>query len=146
MRIITPFALLLFSSLSHAGNCVIDLKADDQMKFDQANVTVSASCPSIEIRLTHTGKLPVASMGHNVAISPTDVYLAVAQEGMKAGAASDYLPLGDKRVIAHTGLIGGGASITASFAGSALTPGGDYTFYCSFPGHWAIMKGKLVVE
>jgi len=22
--------------------------------------------------------------------------------------------------------------------------GGDYTFFCSFPGHWSVMKGKLI--
>ncbi|HWU52342.1 MAG TPA: plastocyanin/azurin family copper-binding protein, partial [Tahibacter sp.] len=33
-----------------------------------------------------------------------------------------------------------------SFAGSALKAGGDYSFFCSFPGHWAIMKGKLIVK
>ncbi|MDF4805588.1 azurin, partial [Vibrio parahaemolyticus] len=21
--------------------------------------------------------------------------------------------------------------------------GGDYSFFCSFPGHWAIMQGKF---
>jgi azurin len=29
------------------------------------------------------------------------------------------------------------------FPTSALTKGGDYTFFCSFPGHAALMKGKL---
>ena len=33
----------------------------------------------------------------------------------------------------------------ATFAGNMLKAGGDYTFFCSFPGHAALMKGKLVV-
>ena len=27
-----------------------------------------------------------------------------------------------------------------------LQRGGDYTYFCSFPGHWNVMRGKLVVE
>ena len=49
-------------------------------------------------------------------------------------------------LIAHTKIVGGGESTTATFPGSALKAGGDYAFFCSFPGHWAIMKGKLVVR
>ena len=69
----------------------------------------------------------------------------IATAGMSAGAAADYLPAGDKRVIAHTPLVGGGASTSASFPGNALKAG-DYSFFCSFPGHFALMKGKLVVQ
>lgn len=146
MRALFVTALLLTTGLVRAESCMIELKADDAMKFDQTSVTVSASCKSIEIRLTHTGKLPVASMGHNVVIAPTESFQALAQDGMKAGAAADYLPAADARVLAHTKLIGGGESTTASFPGSVLKAGGDYTFFCSFPGHFALMKGAVVVQ
>ncbi|UXI66582.1 azurin [Tahibacter amnicola] len=146
MRRIVAFSLFAVAGIASAKNCTIDLKADDQMKFDQATVTVAASCPTITIKLAHTGKLAVTAMGHNVAISPTDSYQAVAQDGLKAGAAGHYLPAGDTRVLGSTPLIGGGETITATFPGNRLKAGGDYTFYCSFPGHWSLMKGKLVVE
>ena len=145
MRLATTL-LLLLPLAAQAQNCTIELSADDAMKFDKTSVTVSSSCASIEIKLAHAGKLPVAAMGHNVVIAATPVYQAVAQDGMKAGAAADYVPAGDARVVAHTKLIGGGETTTASFPGSALVKGGDYTFFCSFPGHWALMKGTLVVE
>lgn len=137
---------LLLAGVAQAQECTIDLKGDDQMKFDKTTVEVSAACPEITIRLTHTGKLPVAAMGHNVVISASEVYQAVAQDGMKAGAAANYVPAGDARVLAHTKLVGGGESTTATIAGGVLKAGGKYTFYCSFPGHWAIMKGDLVVR
>ena len=139
-----PF--LLLSGLASAQNCAIDLNADDAMKFDKAEVTVSAACKTITINLTHIGKLPVTAMGHNVVISLTSDLQAVGTAGMTAGAAANYVPAGDARVIAHTPIIGGGATTSASFAGSALKVGGDYAFFCSFPGHWAIMKGKLIVK
>lgn len=144
MRILLA-PLLLLSGLAQAENCVIHLKAGDDMKFDLATVTVSSTCASIEIKLVHTGKLPVAAMGHNVVISAADVLQPLAMDGMKAGLP-DYLPPNDVRVIAHTKLIGGGESTGATFPGNKLAKGGSYTFFCSFPGHFALMKGTLVVE
>lgn len=137
---------LLVAGGVHAETCTIDLKGDDAMKFDQAEVTVSASCKTITLNLTHVGKLPAASMGHNVVIAAAGDVQAIGTAGMAAGAAAHYVPAGDARVIAHTPIVGGGETTTASFAGSALAAGGDYAFFCSFPGHWAIMKGKLVVQ
>lgn len=128
-----------------AANCTIKLKGDDRMQYDLKTVTVSAGCPSINIELTHSGKLPVNVMGHNVVISLTSDVNAVSAAGMKAGVTAAYVPKADARVIASTPLVGGGASTKAKFPGNKLKAGGDYTFFCSFPGHSGIMKGKLVV-
>ncbi len=146
MRLLVLAAALVVSGMAHAGNCSIDLKADDAMKFDQQTVTVAASCKTVTINLTHTGKLPVQTMGHNVVIAATDAFQAVAQDGMKAGLAGDYVQAGDARVIAHTKIVAGGGKASASFPGSKLNAGGAYTFFCSAPGHWAVMKGQVVVK
>lgn len=139
-------ALLGAASLVHAApNCVVKLKGNDAMQFDLKTATVSASCPKITIELVHTGKMAAQVMGHNVVVSQTADMAAVNAAGMKAGAAAGYVPKGDAKVIAATPVIGGGASTKTSFAGSKLKPGGDYSFFCSFPGHSALMKGKLVV-
>src|SRR5690606_33300050 len=111
----------------------------------QKEVTVSASCKTINIELTHSGQLPAAAMGHNVVIAGTADVQAINAAGAKAGAAAGYLPSGDAKVLGATDMIGGGESTKASFAGSKLKAGGDYTFFCSFPGHAALMKGKVVV-
>jgi azurin len=149
MRI--PHLLLLLVALSahgpaHAGNCSIDLKTGDAIKYDQRSVRVSASCETITIHLTHTGKLPAATMGHNVVIAAADVYQAVAQDGMTAGLAGDYVKPGDARIIAATRVIGGGESASATFPGSKLEAGGGYRFFCTVPGHLALMTGRLIVE
>ena len=115
------------------------------MQFDQKAVTVSASCPKITIELAHSGKMPVTAMGHNVVVSQTADMATITSAAMKAGAAAGYLPKGDAKVIAATALIGGGGHTSTSFAGSKLKAGGDYSFFCSFPGHSALMKGKLTV-
>lgn len=146
MRLALSILALLAAGSVQAANCTIDLKGDDMMKFDQKSVTVSSTCETITINLQHVGKLPAQTMGHNVVISPTASYQAAAQDGMKAGLDNNYVPPNDDRVIANTKVIGGGETTSVSFPGSKLKAGGDYTFYCSFPGHWAIMNGKVVVE
>ena len=145
-RTLLALALFGMAGMAHAaGNCTIALKGDDAMKFDQKEITVSAGCATITVELTHTGKLPVAAMGHNVVISKTPDMAGIARDAIKAGTANAYVPPGDARVIAHTDLIGGGAKTKITFPGKKLTAGGDYSFFCSFPGHSTLMKGKLVV-
>lgn len=150
MKAVTT-SLLALSLLAAAGfaqaapNCTIKLTGNDAMQYDLKTATVSASCASINIQFTHVGKLPVTAMGHNVVIGASKDVAAVSAAGMKAGATAGYLPKADARVIAATAMVGGGAKTTAKFAGSKLKAGGDYSFFCSFPGHSGIMKGKLVV-
>jgi azurin len=149
MKRLTPlFALSLFAAAGFAQaapNCTLKLKGNDQMQYDLKTATVSASCPTISIELTHTGKLPAQVMGHNVVISASKDLPGITADGMKAGAAAGYVAKGDVRVLAATPVAGGGATVRAKLAGKRLKAGGDYSFYCSFPGHAAIMKGKLVV-
>lgn len=139
-------SLLAATGLAQAApNCTVKLKGSDAMQYDLKTATVSASCASITIELAHTGKLPVAAMGHNVVIGATKDIAAVSAAGMKAGVAGGYLPKADARVLAATKMIGGGAKTSTKLAGKKLKVGGDYSFFCSFPGHSGIMKGKLVV-
>lgn len=145
MRILLAVLALAVSGMAHAANCSIDLKGDDAMKFDKASVTVSASCKAITINLEHPGKLPAATMGHNVVIALSSDMQGIVNDGAKAGLAANYVKAGDARVIAHTTIIGGGAKTSVTFPGSKLKVGGDYDFFCSAPGHWAVMKGKVVV-
>ena len=153
----TVLALALLGAAAYAQaapNCTVKLKGNDAMQFDLKTATVSASCPKITIELAHTGKLAANVMGHNVVVSQTadvagvtaaGIMDGIARDAIKAGVGNHYVPKGDAKVIAATPVIGGGASTKASFPGSKLKAGGDYSFYCSFPGHSSMMKGKLVV-
>ena len=146
IKTLAALALLGAAAAAQAApNCTIKLKSNDAMQFDLKTATVSASCPKISIELAHTGKLPAQAMGHNVVVSSTADMAAVTAAAIKAGAAAGYVPKGDTRVIEATSLIGGGQATKASFAGSKLKAGGSYSFFCSFPGHSALMKGSLVV-
>src|SRR5690606_30734998 len=129
---------------AQAQNCTISLEGNDRMQFDKKSVSVSASCPTITVELKHTGSLPVAAMGHNVVITETGDVAEVAQAGIKAGAPA-YVPEGDARIIGATWMVGGGETTSITVPGNKLTAGGDYTFFCSFPGHSGIMRGKVEV-
>lgn len=129
-----------------AAQCDVTIEGNDAMQFNTKEIVVDKTCEDFTINLVHTGKLPKAAMGHNVVITKAADKQAVANDATKAGPAADYLKPNDDRVIAHTKLIGGGEKDSVTFKTAALDAGGDYDFFCSFPGHWAIMTGKVVVK
>lgn len=136
-------ALGLFSSVAAAKTCTVEIGSNDQMQFDKQTIAIAADCTEVELKLKHNGKLPAAAMGHNWVLTTTADFQPVATAGAPAGAANNFVPKDDARVIAFTKLIGGGESTSVKFPTSKLKKGGDYTFFCSFPGHWSLMKGKL---
>lgn len=129
---------------AHADDtCKLEITANDQMMYDKQTLWVSSGCKSVTLTLHHAGKLPKAAMGHNWVLVNGPDLPAVANAGMGAGAASDYVPAGDKRVLAHTKLVGGGESDTVTFSTAGLKEGSDYKFLCTFPGHNALMHGTF---
>ena len=144
MSLRTAAALSLATlSLGVQANCNISVDASDAMKYSTNTLSVPSSCKEVTLTLNHTGSLPAAAMGHNVVIAKTADLQPVATEGMSAGLANNYVKPGDQRVIAHTKIVGGGESTKVTFSTANMKAGGDYSFFCSFPGHWAIMKGKF---
>ncbi|MGY0619249.1 azurin [Lysobacter sp. A378] len=128
------------------SDCATVIEGNDAMQFDVGSITIPASCSEFKITLKHTGQMPVAAMGHNVVITAAADMQAVAADGMGAGLDADYLKPGDERVIAHTDVVGGGETTSVSFPVSKLQGDGPYEFFCSFPGHSAVMKGVIAVE
>ena len=108
-------------------------------------MAISSNCSEVTVILKHTGQLPVTIMGHNWVLTDTNEFMAVAQAGGAAGPAAGYLPEDDSRVIAASSMIGGGETTSVTFSTSSLAASGDYTFFCSFPGHYAIMKGSFKI-
>jgi azurin len=140
----------LCSLLALAGNafgadkvCKLEIAGNDAMQFDKKELAVAADCTQVELTLRHSGKLPAQAMGHNWVLTKTADMSGVANDGIAAGFANDHVKKGDARVIAHTKIVGGGQSTSITFPTSALKKGESYTFFCSFPGHSALMKGPL---
>ena len=84
-------------------------------------------------------------MGHNWVLSTDADFMPVATAAAGAGLANNYVPVGDDRVLAATAIIGGGEETSVTFSIENLSAGNAYTFFCSFPGHYAIMKGSFKV-
>ena len=61
---------------------------------------------------------------------------------MSHGVENGYLPEMEE-VLFKSKMIGGGQETKLELDTSVFVKGGDYTFICSFPGHFALMKGKL---
>ena len=129
--------------VSHADPCKVEISGNDVMQYDKVELAVPASCKQITVTLHHAGKQPREAMGHDWVLVKTADLAAVAQAGIGAGLANNYLAPGDKRVLAHTGVIGGGESTSVTFSASRLSKGGAYSYLCTFPGHSALMHGKF---
>ncbi len=123
--------------------CEVSIDANDMMQFSTKTLSVPATCTDVKLTLNHTGKLPAQSMGHNVVIADAANIQAIGTDGMSAGVENSYIKPNDGRVYAYTDVIGGGESTSITFSTEKMTAGGDYAFFCSFPGHWAIMQGKF---
>ncbi|WJI15788.1 azurin [Pseudoxanthomonas winnipegensis] len=136
--------LACMASTAFAKNCNVAISGDDAMKFDRTEIRIDAACTQVSVTLTHTGKLAANVMGHDWVLARTADMAGIDADGMKAGMAAGFIKAGDERVIAHTKVIGGGQRDTVTFSTSKLTKGGDYSFFCSFPGHAMLMKGKFV--
>jgi len=137
--------LMAGAQFAQADECTFALNSTDAMQFDQKAITVSKTCKEFTLNLTHTGKLPKTVMGHNWVLSTTADSKAVASDGIAAGADNQFVKVGDTRVIAFTKLIGGGETTSVTFPVSKLKAGEAYTYFCSFPGHIAIMQGTLTL-
>jgi azurin len=128
------------------SGCAANVEGNDKMQYNVSSIVVPSSCSQFTIKLTHTGQLPVTAMGHNVVVTATSDMAAVAAEGISAGASAGYVKAGDKRIIAATKMVGGGESASVSFDVAKIKSGGPYEFFCSFPGHSALMKGTISVQ
>ncbi|MEM1436312.1 MAG: azurin [Pseudomonadota bacterium] len=139
-------AAVLFSGQAAAAECDVEVSVGDTLAFSTKSIEVPSSCETVTVKLTHTGSMAKNLMGHNWVLTQEADLQAVATAGMTAGVDGNYLPEGDARVLAATDLIGGGESASVSFASADLEAGKSYAFFCSFPGHWAVMRGtfKLV--
>ena len=145
MRLILSLALL---TLAACGSKTLETKkvsltANDTMQFSSKEFTAKVG-QTLEIEFKNVGKMPVEAMGHNLVI------LAIGADPMAFGVAATpakdtgHIPPGMKdSVLAHTKVLGPGESETLTFT---PTKSGQYPFLCSFPGHFAAMRGLIKVS
>lgn len=119
----------------------IELLANDQMQFDKNEIRVKAG-QKVTLTLKHTGQMTKEAMGHNFVLLKQGTDMAAYAQQAMAAKDNGYIPEGDATIV-HTKLLGGGESDTITFDAPAA---GTYDYICSFPGHYALMKGKFIVE
>ena len=143
-RTVAIAALLLGSAAAHADPCKLTLESNDQMQFSARELAVSTECTEVELTLRHVGRLPPKVMGHDWVLARDADVAALVSAGLAAGFDRGFLPQNDARVLAATHLVGGGESATVRFSTAALVPGGQYSFFCTSPGHSSMMRGRFL--
>ena len=125
------------------GIRTVEITANDAMKYSLTEIRARPG-EKIRIALTNLGRMPKQTMGHNwVLLTPRDDAAVLALANSVASRMPDYLPEDKSAVLAHTRILGGGESDTIEF--TVPVEPGDYPFLCTFPGHAALMKGRLIV-
>ena len=119
----------------------IKLSSTDNMLFDK-NIIYVNSRQKVTLTLEHIGKMDKKIMGHNFVLLKKDVDVVSFATRAMVARDSEYIPEGNE-TIAYTKLIGGGESDTIVFEAPEK---GSYTYICSFPGHYGVMKGILIVK
>ena len=128
------------NTFSNVDTIEIVIESNDQMKFDLNEIKVKKG-DTIKLTLKHVGQLPKAAMGHNWVLLNADTDMASFAKAAIQARDNDYIPADG--FIIHTDLLGGGEETTIEFEAPEI---GEYTFICSFPGHFALMNGKFIVE
>jgi len=127
-----------------AGETVTIHPQGNQMKYQETEFTVPADT-EIELVFENTASSP--SMQHNVIVlneAPAEaIYKEVGQAGVKAGASEDYVP-DHPAILAATPMSKPGETVSVTFTTPSET--GDYGYLCTYPGHWATMRGTMHVE
>ena len=114
----------------------------EQMRYDVPRLVVEAGKP-FEIVLENDDFMP-----HNLVIVKPGAREAVgaAADVMAPGALDRegraYVP-GLPGVVGATRLVESGSRATLKLTAPSQT--GDYEYVCTFPGHWPVMWGRLVV-
>ncbi len=120
------------------------VKGDDTMKFDVTEIEVKAGEPT-KIIFKNVGALPKVAMGHNLVILKPGSDVAKFGMGAASAAATEYIPEDEalkSMIVANTKVLGPGEEDTIEVTLEA----GEYPFLCSFPGHFAMMKGTITVK
>lgn len=125
-----------------------DWKQPDQVLVLGTKPGLKYDITSLQVRAGSKIKLVFNNnddMTHNVVIVQPGAASEVGEAGLNLGlkgAEMQYVPVTPK-VLFHTNLIQPGANEAIYFI--APTTPGDYTYLCSYPGHYTVMQGTMKV-
>lgn len=143
---IITIVIIFLMNFTYSSASQFTITSNDQMQFSVKEFEVQAG-EDVEIVFKNVGKLPKIAMGHNLVILKKGISaIAFGGKAANAGAnAINALPesvLSD--VLISSKLLGPGESEVFRF--KAPSEPGVHQFLCSFPGHYAIMRGIMIVK
>ena len=146
MKVLSAIILSSFLLLNVNAVTKVAISGNDQMQFSLKEFEVKAG-DEVELEFKNAGSLPKIAMGHNLVILKEGVSaIAFGGKALQAGAnATNALPDSVKDdVLAFTKLLGPGEVEVVKF--TAPKKPGIHQFVCTFPGHYAMMRGVMVVK
>lgn len=138
-------SITLISNSLAAEKVTIEITGNDALQYSTKELKVKSG-QEVTLKLKHIGVLPKAAMGHNVVILKAGENMAAFATQAMTAVATDYIPDDDAtkaKILVATAMIGGGEETEVTFTAPEA---GEYPFLCTFPGHFGIMNGKLIVE
>ena len=127
--------------INNPNDFKVILNSFDNMIYDKNKIEVNSG-KNIILTLNHKGKVSKEFMGHNFVLLNKGVNVDEYAKKAVLAKSNDYIPNSDE-AIAYTKMLGGGESTTITF----LAPeAGIYTYICTFPGHYMMMRGELIVK
>ena len=112
----------------------------ETMEYAEKEFTVH---PGQTVRITFTNTATNEAMHHNVVVLAMNASVNDVGQAAMSAADSDYIPAGfDDQILAHTPMSAPGETVTVEFTAPAE---GDYTYICTFPGHYMMMQGTMHV-
>ena len=143
MQIGAPVEETTPASTTDDSVAVVTIDGNDQMKFNKSEIRVKAG-QKVKLTLKHVGTMGIQVMGHNWVLLTKDADMAAVGQAAAVTDDIQHIPADmTDQIIVHTKMLGGGESDTIEFEAPAP---GTYTFMCTFPGHYALMNGKFIVE
>ncbi|MEM9996748.1 MAG: plastocyanin/azurin family copper-binding protein [Bacteroidota bacterium] len=127
---------------AYPDGAIVIQPVGNEMRYAQTEFTVEAG-QEVTVVFENTATSP--AMQHNVLILNTDSdedAERVGIAGMTAGAEAEYVP-DDPAVFAYTPMSLPGQTVQVTF--TAPTEPGRYRYICTFPGHYSLMQGVMIV-
>lgn len=123
----------------------VEIQVADNMRFSPALINARPG-ERLRVVLRNGGKMPKTAMAHNFVLLKRGTNPKSFVDKSSAAAEAGFIaPALNEQVMAATALVGSGETSEVTFEAPAQA--GEYTFVCTFPGHFNLgMKGLLVVK
>ena len=143
MKINLFLSALFAVMVSVTSGAEIVITGNDTMQFDLKAFEVKAG-EKVSLTLKNTGKLPKIAMGHNLVLLKKGVSaITFWAKGYGCRSKCDQSILSGACNCQHQ-TPRSGESDTVSF--TAPADPGNYEYVCTFPGHFAMMRGTMTVK